>query len=871
MGKQLKRGPSRGKGAKQAVSGLLVAVALVVAGVAVFLGLYNSFIDKTLYAERLSQMREVTTQLFTGLEDVMRNQWRSALEQGRALTQERPRTLDEMYALEKRQIELNDLGSLECDIVAVDDDGIYYTQNGKQGLLAERSYLLDNPERISYVANSLISDETRMVFLCRLDEPVTVASGDGNVAITYFGITQKMEQLNPYFECAAYSGNNSVYVVDDNGLKLFSSSSSSSSSSDLLKGYNVFTTLANMEYLHGSSFADARNELQENGIAYSNAVLDGTEVYYALYRMDNAAWSLIFLVPSEYVATNTVGLVNATVFMVLVFAAFMVLVCGFVVFWLMKIKQKVALAAERENSAKLEKLNRKLKAASRAKSDFLANMSHDIRTPMNAIVGITKLMEHEKDNPRKLEEYIGKVQASSQHLLSLINDVLDMSKIESSEVSLGSEPINMAEQVAQVESIIRPQTDERAQRYIVRSRGVTHESLLGDGVRLRQVLINLLSNAVKYTPCEGTIVFEIEELAGDDPQRTSYRISVTDNGCGIDPEFAARIFDPFTRAESSTTNKVQGTGLGMAITKNIVDLMGGTISLQSEVGKGSRFEVVLPFEIDTAATLKVDAKNILLISGDAGLTRNVRAALAQTGVELSVAANEREVDETLRSRNIDVVLLDSHLQGQRLSDNIERLRTVTKDAALLFCCDYEQQEQVSKLVGKGGIDGVVARPLFPSTLARAINWTHGEAASEQGESTSHLDGLRFLCAEDNDLNAEILKAILDLNNATCVIYPNGRELVDAFATVKPGEYDVILMDVQMPVMNGLDAARAIREGDNPLGRTIPIIAMTANAFAEDVNACLDAGMDAHVPKPLDIALLERTLNALLGKRGGRDR
>lgn len=351
----------------------------------------------------------------------------------------------------------------------------------------------------------------------------------------------------------------------------------------------------------------------------------------------------------------------------------------------------------------------------------------------------------------KLHADILKVQTSSNHLLSLINDVLDMSRIESGEVTLNQEQIILADQVGQIDSIIRPQVLEKGQTLTIRVHEIAHEYLIGDAVRLRQVLINLLSNAMKYTPKGGDIRFDLAELACDKPETAKFSFTVTDTGYGMAPELMKHIFEPFTRAENSVTNKVQGTGLVLAITKNNVDLMGGAINVRSQVGQGSQFTVTLEFPID------------------------------------------------------------------------------------------------------------------PNRKPQVVNQSYSELEASRAEKGAMLRGMRFLCAEDNALNAEILQALLDMSGASCTFYPNGRELVEAFQSVKPGDYDAILMDIQMPVMNGLDATAAIRNGSNPLGKTIPIIAMTANAFSEDVKDCLDAGMDAHVAKPLDIAVLERALRSLLSR------
>ena len=377
--------------------------------------------------------------------------------------------------------------------------------------------------------------------------------------------------------------------------------------------------------------------------------------------------------------------------------------------------------------------------ASQAKTDFLSNMSHDIRTPMNAIIGITTLMKNELHQPEKLADHLDKLETSGQLLLGIINDILDMSRIESGKTTLSVEPMHLSQQLDQLSTMIRAQASEKAQTFTV-STHLRHENLLADPTRLNQVLMNILSNAVKYTPCGGHIRFEVEELPRNE-HYAKYSFVVQDDGIGMSEAYQKTLFDPFTREERSGTNRVQGTGLGMAITKNIVDLMGGSISVESATGKGTRFEVVLEFPIDAEA------------------------------------------------------------------------------------------DAVPK----------------------------AQALPEEPEDVSPLCGMNFLCAEDNAINAEILELLLESKGAHCKIYPNGQEIVDAFVRVKPGEYDMILMDVQMPVMDGLEAARRIRSSENPLGQVIPILAMTANAFLEDMQKSKEAGMDEHLSKPVDIDALEQTV------------
>ena len=623
------------------------------------------------------------------------------------------------------------------------------------GLLRGMNYLESAPERVSYISNSLTKDDSWMVFLEQLSTPITLQSGEKEITLRYFGISQSMTQLNDYFRCDAYENSNSVYVLDNNGFKLFNANDT-----ELLKGHNVYTVLSRMSYLHGSSFAGAKERLTRTGSCYSNAVLDGTEYFYALKQMENAQWTLAFLVPAEYVAVNTQKLVNIVMVIIIVIAMMFSVITVFVGWFLLRQKQQQELRTEKEANLRLEQYNIHLtqvndelrqaqvvaaealqsaERASKAKTDFLSNMSHDIRTPMNAIIGITTLMKNELHQPEKLAEHLGKLETSGQLLLGIINNILDMSRIESGKTTLNVEKMNLPQQVSQLDSIIRQQAGQRRQTFTVNTH-LQHENVLADPNRLNQVLMNILSNAVKYTPKGGHIRLEVEELPRNE-HFARYRFVVQDDGIGMSEEFQKTLFDPFTREEKSGTNKVQGTGLGMAITKSIVDLMGGTIHVESTPGKGTRFEVVLEFPIDAEA-------------------------------------------------------------------------------------DTVQEAQV---------------------------------LPEEEETASPLSGMKFLCAEDNAINAEILEMLLESKGAHCKIYPNGQEIVDAFASVKPGEYDMILMDIQMPVMDGLEATRRIRNGENPLGRIIPILAMTANAFLEDMQKSKEAGMDVHLSKPVDIAALEQTV------------
>ena len=431
--------------------------------------------------------------------------------------------------------------------------------------------------------------------------------------------------------------------------------------------------------------------------------------------------------------------------------------------FVMRRNQQEAIRVERENNARLETVNTELRQAkqaaeeafqvaqeaNRSKSSFLANMSHDIRTPMNAITGITSLLEYDAENEEKVREYAKKIDVSAQHLLGIINDVLDMSKIEAGKTVFKYSDFSILELMQEIQMMFRPQAEGKHQMMVMNHDNIEHEWVNGDKVHMMQIFSNLLSNAVKYTQEGGKIQFLVEEYETKSRAYAKYRFVVSDNGMGMSADFKDTIFDAFTRAESSLTNKIQGTGLGMAITRNLVEAMGGTIDVESELGQGSCFEVFMDLKI-------AEDRSVAL-------------------------AAQEETDEQ--------------------DDNI-------------------------------------------------------------------LQGMRFLCAEDNELNAEILTELLKIEGAECTICENGEEVLKAFEQSAPGDYDMILMDVQMPVMNGYEATKAIRRSSHKLAKTIPIIAMTANAFSEDIQHSLAAGMTAHVSKPVEMKVLEKTIRSIKSGGGG---
>ena len=533
------------------------------------------------------------------------------------------------------------------------------------------------------------------------------------------------DRINSMLDVNGYHGQAYLFLIDETGIVTYTNQPGSK----FYRNYALLKHLRRDERFSETEYEAVLKKVskREQGVELlgkgKNPFYLG---YYPLKESDNM---LICMVPEPVVNNVLLDYQKTIVETLMIFVCLMFALC----LGLMHSITRANLAIKK---AEYEEI------ANRAKSTFLANMSHDIRTPMNAIVGITNLMEHESGLSDKMKNYIQKLNLSSKHLLGLINDILDMSKIESKEVQLNLEKVRLSEQMKQVDSMIREQTDEKKQTFFIDTNEIQHDGLICDGMRLRQILLNLLSNATKYTQEGGTIVLNVKEIPCEIEGKASFLFTVEDNGYGMTSEFMEHIFESFAREENSMTNQVQGTGLGMAITKNVVDLMGGKITVESEIGKGSKFQVALTLSINGEET---------------------RTHIMQSNANLE-----------------------------------------------------EKEDAI-------------------------------------------LEDLRFLCAEDNELNAEILQELLEMCGASATIYGDGVEIVKAFETVEPGEYDAILMDVQMPNMNGLEATKAIRNGKNPLGRKIPIIAMTANAFSEDVQNCLDAGMNAHIAKPIDIEELKKIM------------
>lgn len=531
-----------------------------------------------------------------------------------------------------------------------------------------------------------------------------------------------------------------------------------------------------------------------------------------------------------------------------------------------------------ENEKNLRKITaqayHEAEQANTAKSDFLSAMSHDLRTPMNAIVGLCILLERESNNPQKVLDYVRKLKGSSHHLLGLINDILDMSKIESGKVALNVREFSIATLIDNINNIVRPQANDREQVFEIFVEGIEHEFLVADDLRLNQIILNLLSNAIKYTHNGGRISLKVTEHKMRSPSIAMFEFEIVDNGMGMSQEFLKHVFEPFVRSKDVLGTAIQGTGLGMAITHNLIKLMGGTVEIHSSVGEGTRVNVKLPMKIriealhDSIFFKQLGIQNILLIDDDADAGFSVTTIMAEAGVKVVHAFNGQEGFEKLKAakekgEDINLILLDLMLGEQNGIDVAKALKYSEFNDILVILLTAFDYDDVELDAIENGVAGFIRKPLFLSNLKPALESIYGHKSSDSlSECECCFKGLHILAAEDNELNSEILIDILSMQGATCDVCVNGKEIAEKFEKTNPDDYDLILMDVQMPVLNGLEAAKLIRASSRPHAKTIPIIAMTANAFSDDIKASIDAGMNYHISKPIDLKVLEQTIRKL---------
>ena len=621
---------------------------------------------------------------------------------------------------------------------------------------------------------------------------------------------------------------------------------------------------------NGKSAQQYAQELQEAVSSKSEyatiACMDDERRYLLCTDLPNSEWYLLSLMPfgtlDRILQDLSLKRQSATLLMCFI------IIGGIVIIFMIYYK------LSRQQMMELEKARQEAIKANKAKSEFLSSMSHDIRTPMNGIVGMTAIAMANIDNQERVKDCLGKITLSSRHLLGLINDVLDMSKIESGKLTLNMNQVSLREIMDSIVNIVQPQVKERQQHFDIFIQKIQTEDVHCDSVRLNQILINLLSNAIKFTPEGGRINVYLEQE--DSPLGAQYvrcHFRVKDSGIGMTQEFQEKIFDTFTREEKAQIDKIEGTGLGMAITKAIVDTMKGSIELQSAPGKGSEFHITLDLEkADTKVEdMKLPPWRMLVVDNNKDLCQSAVESLREIGIEAQWAVDGETAVAMAKKcheedNGFEIVLLDWKMPGM---DGLHTAREMRKhlgeNVPILIISAYDWSE-IEEEAKEAGVQGFISKPLFKSNLYLGLSRYMLDAPEEETrkETVSHrsFHGKRILLAEDNDLNWEIAEDLLSEAGFQLERAENGQICVEKFEQSELGCYDVVLMDIRMPVMNGYDAAKAIRALPRK-DANLPIIAMTADAFSDDIQRCLDCGMNEHVAKPIDVDRLTQLLKKYL--------
>ncbi|SCJ38316.1 Signal transduction histidine-protein kinase BarA [Anaerotruncus sp. 2789STDY5834896] len=829
-------------------------VALVLLALAGLLGggiYYIAHVQEALWTKAVTDILEVTAQGRHALDTYMEKDAETLHLLAADLSGEDP--ADGATLLKKVRLFSESGTSYICVVL---DTGTVYTDRQQTG------YVLSQEQLDTFLA--LAESGVRRPFLDGYTGVWTLGNyerftfADGTVGLVQK--TRPLAEVAQRFSLSFYDDTGFSYVVDREGDILIRS---------LHKNSNrTFQNLFDIVDLQGNESGAVetfRAALGNGKKGVARFQYQEQEYVFCYVPLESVpGWDVISIVPNQVIMEQAGEIIEQSQILLLLVAAGVLVLTAFFLFYRYSTRRIVAAKEEARRAAE---------SASVAKSRFLSNMSHDIRTPMNAIIGMTKLAADQADQPDKVRQYLKNIDLSGRMLVGLINDILDMSRIESGKMVLSETDTSLEELLTGIVKMVQPMVTEKKQQFEVRLLQVQHETLCFDALRLNQVLINLLSNAVKFTPAGGAITVEVAEQPAVKEGRARLIFRVADTGIGMKADFREHLFDTFSREQDSRVDKIEGSGLGMAITKMIVDLMGGEITVQSQPDRGSTFTVELDMRLpgrQLPAEDPLPPMRVLLADDDAATRQSAAAFLRELGaaadiadsgqaaVEIAVAAHGRKAD-------YDLIILDWKMAGLSGIEAVCGIRErIPAEVPVVIFSAYDWAQIEAEAVAAGA-NGFIQKPIFRSTLYHCLRQyvLRQEPSAPVGGDTADLSGRRILLAEDNAFNQEIAREILQEVGAQVETVDDGRACVERFAQMPAGYFDLILMDIHMPVMDGHEAARQIRRMRRADAATIPIFAMTADAFAEDIEAAKAAGMNCHIAKPLDIPVMLREMQRYL--------
>ncbi len=881
MGREGKPVQLQEKGIKAAVRALakwkegslaVVAISIVILAAVSFR--YFSFLDAQLYESRKSHMVAFADKVSGVVDMMVEYAWqqvsvcRSVIESGGVGSERR---LREVLRSTEELIDVK-----HTLMLAVDENARYYASDGTVGSWEQADLLAGKASRKRQMVSEIPHMEGKLylVFMERLSKPLD--AGAGNAPVTHIAVAVDMEEVREKIAIEGFGDQCYMYLVNREGRRFYKHTYGKS----FIEGYNVLNAVSELDIVHGGTYDKFVRNLEygnNTAVEFAYANRDGSKEnwYLANAALASEQWQVLLFLPASELGADTVALMNRTWrFFAAASVAFMVMFAVTILFSMAARSDRRLVKEKDEANRRLQISEAEARNANQAKSDFLAHMSHDIRTPINGIMGMTEIALKHMDEKERLLDCLNKINGSSRHLLGLINDVLDMSRIESGKTKANHESFDLRSCMENCVSIISGQLVVRDIELVREFDDFRHPMLIGDELHLRQVFINILGNSVKFTPDGGKIFFRAKETESADG-KAFFRFELEDTGMGMKAEFIPHLFDPFSQEDGGARSTYKGTGLGMAITKRFLDLMGATIAVESQVNVGTKFVIEIGIDIDENADgaaagagehFDITGMHILLAE-DIDLNLEIaRSLLEERGAIVTAAMDGRAAVDAFVNHphdTFDAVLMDIMMpvmDGITATKTIRSLERADAQTIPIIAMTANAYDDDIRRTREAGMNAHLSKPIDLDLVLKTL--AHFYHKQNKAQKESALAGLKVLLADDVALNREIAEEMLGAVGVEVVAVPDGWEAVEAFKNNMSGTFDAILMDVHMPVMDGLTATRVIRALNRQDAGTISIFAMTADVYEEDIREARDAGMDGNLAKPLDMGQIMGVLGGV---------